>query len=118
MNIIFKSNLPGLDDKYTVLDLDTFRMPDGQEHTACCVVENIPITELPNTEHLRALHADLIKNYGQRQWQACEQAIAELTGKWGGELDTFYSDLKRRIDLFKIHGVDPDWSPVIIREQG
>lgn len=118
MNIIFKSNLAGLDGKYTVLDLDTFRLQDGTEHTACCVVENIPITELPHTEKLRQTHAALIENFGQRQWPACEQAIGELKGKWGGELDTFYENLAQRIDVLKTQDLGPDWSPVILREQG
>ena len=53
MNIIFKKNLTVIDQKYTVLDLDTFSLPDGSEHTACCIIENIPIDELPATENLK-----------------------------------------------------------------
>jgi hypothetical protein len=116
MNIIFKSNLTGIDNKYTVLDLDTFRLPDGTEHTACCVIENIPITELPNTEHLKTVHANLIESYGQRRWDQCEQYIIELTGKWGGDLDSFYSTLKQRIDTLKTQDLGPDWSPVILKQ--
>lgn len=116
MNIIFKSNLAGLEGKYTVLDLDTFRLPDGTEHTACCVVENIPITELPQTESLKRLHASLIENFGQREWRACEQAIEALRGKWGGELDSFYDNLTVRIDVLKTQTLDDSWSPVILKE--
>lgn len=115
MNIIFKSNLPAVNDKYTVLDLDTFRLPDGTVHTACCIVENIPIMELPNTESLKELHANLIKNYGQRDWNYCEQAIEHLIGKWGGEVDSFYIELKTRIDQLKKLNLDNTWSPVIAK---
>lgn len=118
MNIIFKSNVSALEGKYTVLDLDTFRLPDGSEHTACCVVENIPITELPHTENLRLLHASLIENFGKQRWNLCEQAIAQLKGRWGGELDTFYENLTQRIDVLKTQTLAPNWSPVILREQG
>jgi hypothetical protein len=113
MNIIFKDNTANLDQKYTVLDLDTFRFPDGSLHTACCVVENIPITELPQTDSLKQLHANLIKNYGIRDWNYCEQAVEQLMGKWGGELDSFYQDLISRIQLLKTHTLDDSWSPVI-----
>jgi len=115
MNIIFKTNTAKLDEKYTVLDLDTFSFPDGSQHTACCVVENIPILELPQTASLKDLHANLIKNYGLRDWNYCEQAIEQLMGKWGGELDTFYQDLLGRINLFKTLDLDDSWTPVITK---
>ena len=113
MNIIFKSNLDTIDQKYIVLDLDTFRLPDGSIHTACCVVENIPIEELPDSEKLKALHGDLITNYGQKNWNLCEQSIKQLMGKWGGELDSFYIALENRIDTLKTLTLDDNWSPII-----
>lgn len=116
MNIIFKQNSSKIEKKYTVLDLDTFRLPDGSLHTACCVVENIPIAELSHTHELKLLHESLIKNYGQRQWELCEQAIDKLMGKWGSELDSFYENLKARIDSYKKCEPDPDWTPVLLRE--
>lgn len=113
MNIIFKENAQAIQEKYTVLDLDTFLMPDGSTHTACCVIENIPIMELSQTSGLKQLHADLIQNYGQKNWAYCEQAIEHLMGKWGGEIDTFYLDLKTRIGRLKTLDLDDSWSPVI-----
>ena len=115
MHIIFKQTEIAIDDKYTVLDLDTFRLPDGNQHTACCVVENIPILELSQTDNLKELHATLIKEYGQRNWDYCEQALEHLIGKWGGEVDTFYLDLKRRIEQFKDMNLDDSWTPVITK---
>lgn len=116
MNIIFKTNAENIDEKYTVLDLDTFRLPDGSLHTACCVVENIPVAELPMIERLTELHVNLIRNYGQRRWNYCEQAIEQLMGKWGGELDSFYQELTNRIQRFKTQDLSADWSPVIVKE--
>jgi hypothetical protein len=113
MNIIFKKHAPLLEEKYTILDLDTFRLPDGSQHTACCIVENIPIVELAETENLKKMHAELITNYGIRRWSYCEQAIEQLMGKWGGEMDTFYQDLASRIEKFKIQNLNDSWSPVI-----
>ena len=48
--------------------------------------------EMSQTESLKELHANLIKYYGLKKWDYCEQAIEQLMGKWGGELDTFYQD--------------------------
>ena len=113
MNIIFKENSEAIGKKYVVLDLDTFSVPDGSTHTVCCVVENIPITELSETENLKALHAGLIASYGQRNWNQCEQAIAQLVGKWGGEVDSFYQDLQTRIDRLKTMTLPENWTSVI-----
>jgi hypothetical protein len=113
MNIIFKENSADIAKKYVVLDLDTFSIPDGSTHTVCCVVENIPITELSETETLKNLHADLIEYYAKKDWNYCEQAIEQLVGKWGGEVDSFYQDLQTRIDRLKTMTLPENWSPVI-----
>ena len=114
MNIIFKNTTTAnLYEKYTILELDTFKFPDGSQHIACCVVENIPILELAQTAHLKDLHADLIKNYGLKDWNFCEQALDYLVGKWGGELDSFYHELSARIMNLKKLQLDDNWSPVI-----
>ena len=113
MNIIFKENSQEIGKKYVVLDLDTFGVPDGSTHTVCCVVENIPITELAETENLKALHADLIASYGQRNWNQCEQLIEQLVGKWGGEVDSFYQELQTRIDRLKTMNLPDNWTPII-----
>jgi hypothetical protein len=115
MNIIFKENSQEIREKYTVLDLDTFQMPDGSVHTACCVVENIPIEELSQIDSLRETHEGLIANYAKKNWTACEQALQQLLGKWGGELDTYYADLQTRVERLKTLDLDDNWSPVIAK---
>jgi hypothetical protein len=113
MNIIFKENSAEISKKYTVLDLDTFSIPDGSAHTVCCVVENTPITELAELEDLKELHANLIENYGKQNWNSCEQAIEHLVGKWGGEVDSFYKELQQRIEILKNMTLPNDWTPII-----
>ena len=113
MNIIFKENSAEIREKYTVLDLDTFSLPDGSTHTVCCVVENIPIAELAETESLKDLHANLIENYAKKDWNYCEQAIEQLVGKWGGDVDSFYVELQKRVDMLKTMTLPADWTPII-----
>jgi len=116
MNIIFKENSEEIREKYVVLDLDTFSMPDGTTHTACCVIENVPITELAKTETLKELHANLIANYAEKNWNYCEQAIEQLMGKWNGELDSYYADLNTRIEQLKTLNLPDTWTPIIPRQ--
>jgi len=113
MNIIFKENSEEIAKKYVVLDLDTFSIPDGSTHTVCCVVENIPITELSETENLKAVHSALIENYAKKNWIDCEQAIEQLMGKWGGEVDSYYEDIRSRVNRLKDLVLDDSWTPVI-----
>jgi len=115
MNIILKQHLNDEYSKYTVLDLDTFELADGTKHTACCVVENTPVKELAELPSLKLMHENLMKNLALKNWNFCEQAIEHLTGKWGGEVDTFYAELKTRIDRLKTMDLDDSWSPVILK---
>ena len=113
MNIIFKEALPDDHEKYTILELDTLVLADGNKHTAYCVVENVPITELAQLDANKDLHAKLIKNYANKNWNFCEQAIEQLTGKWGKDLDSFYAEFGSRIQNLKTQTLPDDWSPII-----
>lgn len=115
MNIIFgKEQADALANKYTVLELDTIQFGEnGSIITAYCTVENIPFDELPESEQRKIQHQHLLLNYRGRAWEDCLTAIDELTGKWGGELDSFYSNLKSRIENFIINPPSADWTPVI-----
>ena len=115
MHIIFgKEQAEELSNKYTILELDTFKLGDpGPTVTAFCAVETVPIEELPLLELTKAQHRDLMINYGLRDWNSCLTALKELRGKWRGELDTFYQDLESRVQSHIIMPPPPDWSPII-----
>ena len=117
MNIIFdKSHLEELQNKYTVLELDTIRIEStGQQRTAYCVVENVPILEMAQVESFKDLHANLMDNYRKQNWNYCEQAIEHLMGKWNRELDSFYTDLLDRILNYKENSPGLDWNSVVTR---
>ena len=117
MNIIFGDDqVNGLSDKYTVLELDTIRiMPIGTTTTAYAVVEAIPIDDLPHLSFQKELHKNLMINYRNRDWNFCSQAIENLVGAFGRELDSFYIELQTRINNYKENDPGEFWDPVITK---
>lgn len=117
MHIIFgQDQARALQNKYTVLELDTFNFADSNVRVpAYCIIENVGILELPELERYKKLHAELIMNYRKQNWQFCSDAIEHLLGKWGGEMDSFYQDFSRRVEKFKIDPPGSDWNPDILK---
>jgi hypothetical protein len=112
MNIIFGTEMAQqAKDRYTVLELDTLNLvPTGETVTAYCLVETVPITEMPAVSSLQDLHSNLMTEYRKQNWRYCEDAIAHLTGKWHGELDSFYTELYQRIQRLKQEDLPTDWT--------
>lgn len=115
MNIIIDPvKVDAMRQKYTVLELDTFRLiPSDQTITAWCVVENIPINELITVESKKSLHENLLINYRKKDWNYCRQALEHLLGSWGKELDSFYADLSRRVDQYSTQDPGPEWDGTV-----
>ena len=112
MNIIFGlESVTPLEERYTVLELDTFVLrPTDEVVIAYCLVETVPIQEMPAVESLKEQHSNLMAEYRKRNWRYCENAIAHLTGKWHGELDSFYTELYQRIQGLKQEDLPEDWT--------
>lgn len=116
MNIIFGEALDALPDNYTVLELDTFVLPpDGAVRTSYCVVEKVPLTDFPVMEAYIKVHGDMMKAYRNKNWEYCLHAIQGLTGRWNGELDSFYSNLLERVKHYKDHPPGDYWTGYIDR---
>ena len=115
MNIIFGDSINDIPDSYTVLELDTFKTPDGAKSIAYCVVEKIPLADFDKLEAYKKVHADLIENYRRREWTYCEHAIEGLMGKWNGELDSFYSNLLLRIIDYRQNPPSIEWDGCLIK---
>lgn len=115
MHIIFgRENALAMSEKYTVLELDTFKIDSNSSPmTAFCAVENIPITDMPRVESMRALHENLLINYRKKDWNYCTQALEHLTGFWNHELDTFYTSIGLRIANYVDSDPGEDWDGVI-----
>ena len=113
MHIIFAKSSE-LEEKYTVLELDTFKIDSGESrHTAYCVIENIPLEEMPILKVLKDLHGSLMLEYQNKNWHKCESIIGQLKGKWGGEMDSFYIELASRVAKLKTQTLDINWTAVI-----
>ena len=116
MNIIFGEALDALPDNYTVLELDTFVLPpDGAVRTSYCVIEKVPLTDFPVMEAYIKVHGDMMKAYRDKNWEYCLHAIQGLTGRWNGELDSFYSNLLERVKHYKDSPPGDYWTGYIDR---
>lgn len=116
MHIIFgTSEADKLKEKYIVLELDTIDIQNNGPIVAYCIVENIPLANLPQAEIYMKLHSDLMENYRKRDWNYCEQAIEALRGFWGGDTDTFYDSLLSRIKEYQQNEPDDSWTGIVAR---
>jgi hypothetical protein len=100
MQIIFgRENAERLRERYTVLDLETVE----KEGTSLEVFVLIPgdkigLADLPQLDSWVKLHNDFLEGYKTQQYNYCRQCIEHLMGKFGGEVDTFYEEILKRID--------------------
>ena len=101
MNIIFgRENAEKLREKYTILDLEKL-VVEGKEVEVFCLIpaEKIALPDLPQLEQWTKLHNDFLHGYHTQQWNYCRQCIEHLTGKFGGEVHTFYEEILKRIEV-------------------
>ena len=115
MYIIFGDDKKDLPDNYTILELDQFKFTDGSVSTAYCVVENVPLGEFPTMDSYQKIHHDLMEQYRARNWEYCQNALKGLTGRWNGELDSFYQNLYQRVENFIENPPDEDWDGSILK---
>lgn len=117
MNIIFGSAVNEIPDSYTVLELDTIRLPNSPEPVAFyCLVEKIPLGDFATIEHWKKIHNDVLRLYKQRQWNYCENALESLMGKWNGEVDTFYQSLLERVKEYKVTPPSDSWDGILDKQ--
>ena len=115
MNIILgKENLETVDKRYVVLELDTIMIKGSTDPvTAYCLIDQLPLNEIPVAAEYSELHHNLLRNYRKRNWKYCEDAIEHLRGRWRGEVDSFYDSLTGRIQDLQTATLGPDWTGVV-----
>lgn len=116
MQIIFGDHAEKLRDRFTVLELDTFKIQGTDARIkAWCAVEKIPLEEMTMLDSLKKIHQDLIEQYRQQNWEFCTQAIGKLRGRFDGELDSFYDNLQERIERYSANPPGADWDADLIK---
>jgi len=116
MNIIFGNTLESLPSNYITLELDTIKMAQSDQNIiAYCLVEDIPLAEFSKLDTNRTNHKSLIEQYKKQNWQFCLDMIEQLIGAWAGQVDSFYNDLKIRIETLQKHPPGPDWDGTIVK---
>lgn len=117
MNIVLgEQSVADLDQRYVVLELDTFLVNDRPDPvTSYCVVDSLPIDEIPLQQQWSELHSKLMENYRRKNWNFCLQALEHLQGRWNGNLDSFYQIMQQRIESLSQRELEPDWDGVIDR---
>ena len=116
MNIIFGTSRDDFPDSHTILELDQFKIGDSPNIvTAYCLVENVPFGDFPTLNAYIKVHHDLMEQYRARNWEYCADAIKGLTGRWNGELDSFYNDLKERVEYLTQNPPGDDWDGIILK---
>lgn len=99
MELIFgRENAEKLREKYTVLDLETVEK-DGISIEVFCLIpaEKLPLEELPQLEQWIKLHNDFINGYKNKEYEYCRNCYDHLIGRFGGEADSFYEEILKRM---------------------
>jgi hypothetical protein len=100
MQLIFdRSIAEDLQKNHTVLELETVTK-DGVTLDVFCLipVEKIALTEMAQLQHNTKLHTEFVNAYKNSNYQLCKDLYTHILGKFGGEVDTFYSEIIQRID--------------------
>ena len=101
MQIIFgRDNAEKLREKYTILDLEAIDIGDGRTMEVFCLIpaEKLGILDLQHVGDWIKLHDSFLKAYHDKNYEFCQNAKDALYGKFGGEVDTFYDEIFKRID--------------------
>jgi hypothetical protein len=100
MNVIFgKLNADLVRQTHLVLELETFDA-GGKPLECYCLVDSslIPLAELSQLEHYKKLHQAFVDNLKIKNYKVCRDLIPHLQGKFGGEVDSFYTVIAERIE--------------------
>ena len=112
--ILGTQNVPVISDKYVVLELDTILYDAKADPvTAYCVVDDVPILNLPRIKEMSELHHNLLINYRLMDWNFCRNALEHLMGFWGEDMRSFYAILLERIEGYETTSPEEGWSGIV-----
>jgi hypothetical protein len=100
MQIIFgKEVAEQVRERHTVLELETFDIAGSGPTTAYCVLDaaQVVLAEMPDMERLVTLHQAVTDAWNRQDYSTVVHGIEHIYGKFGGQLDTYYDELNKRI---------------------
>lgn len=100
MQIIFgKEIVAQVRERHTCLELETFEVAGQGPITAYCVLDaaHVVLSEMPDLERLTTLHQAIVDAWNRKDYGTVTHGIEHVYGKFGGQLDTFYDELNKRI---------------------
>ena len=98
-------NADKLREKYTVLELDTVPSANGSEKVTLYTVLDtgkLSLESMTTLDQYTKLHEKLIENLHKGDQSFCENAISNLKGQFGGEVDSFYDHVIARFSVWLI----------------
>jgi len=99
MQIIFDPKaVKELENKYTLLPLETIPVENQLLEAWCLVPAESLLNDLGTLELDKQLHAQLLAAIQDDQAELAQGLCEMLLGKFGGELDSFYEEIVKRIE--------------------
>ena len=98
MQVIFgKDNAALLREKYTLLELETFEVEGKPLETYCVIpAEVLAFSDLESFEQHVKRHEVFIDAVKSKNYKLCADLYEHLIGTFGGEMDSFYDEIKSR----------------------
>ena len=87
-----------LKSKHTLLELETFDFKGEPTPVYCVVPAEKIVMEMATLDSYKNLHQEFINAYNAKNYQLCRELMPVLKGKFGGELDTFYEEIAKKIE--------------------
>lgn len=84
--------------RYTVLELDSMPHPDGPVPSFCVLPVEQIVMEMSSLDANVALHEQLVQAIKNNQISQALDLCSQLMGRFGGELDSFYTVIVDRIN--------------------
>ena len=114
MMVVMGPQTSQLRDRYILLELDT--VSDGQcEHTAWCVIDDVPSDQLQQVPDWLNWHDQLMINYRARNWLYCAELLARLKGSWNSQVDSFYDTMWQRVQDLINCPPGSDWTSLVFK---
>ena len=114
MNVIFGEEVAkSIEEKYTLLELDTFCTNDGDITCYATIGPgDIPFDNFVKLKHTIPLHEGLKSNYQKKNWSICLQLIEELHGNIDPFMDSYYEILLNKITK-EIANPTENWTHIV-----